>query len=313
MEQITDQHWAIIINPKSGKKKFRRQRRYLFLKLKHAQVQFEFAVTKYEGHAILLAKLFAERHFKNFLVLGGDGTTSEVINGVFSACIEDHDRLKVAIIPRGTGNDWARFWGLNKDYQKSIDVFLTCKTQSIDIGRVSYSAEDKVYTHFFINSLGLGLDAEVVRLTHKIKGYIGSFSFLYIVALLIAVFTYRIHKVKIYFSDDEVFEDDMLTMSIANGCYSGGGLKQTPDAVPYDGLFDVMFARRPTLVDVVTALNKLFRGKLQDHKIIHSFQTHKLTITNETNVMMEADGIIIDGQLPCHVDIIPNAIQMVIP
>ncbi|MDR3652481.1 MAG: diacylglycerol kinase family lipid kinase [Paludibacter sp.] len=310
--EITPLHWAIIINPKSGKKKFRQQRKYLFLTLKHAEIHFEYRVTKFAGHATKIAKLFAEKQYQNFLVLGGDGTMSEVINGIFSSDIKDTSSLKFALIPRGTGNDWGRFWGLTRDYNHSIDVFLKGKTQSIDIGKVDYELEGEKQTHYFINSVGLGLDAAVVNITHQLKRFVGSHSFLYTVALLGAVFTYRAHKVKIE-SKERKISDSMFTMNVANGCYSGGGMKQTPNALPYDGLLDVMMAKKPTFIDIIGGLRRLFNGKLLEHPIIESFQTQNLVVKSDKEALMEADGIIVNGTSPYAISIIPNAIQMIVP
>lgn len=312
MEEITPQHWAIIINPKSGKRKFRQQRKYLFLALKHAGIHFDYRLTKFAGHAIKIAKHFAEMQFQNFLVLGGDGTMSEVINGIFSANIEDTSSLRIALIPRGTGNDWGRFWGLTRDYNYSIDVFMNGKLQPIDIGKVDFELEGEKQTHYFINSVGLGLDAAVVNLTHRLKKYVGSFSFLYTVALLAAVFTYRPHKVKVD-SSERKLNESMFTMNVANGCYSGGGMKQTPNALPYDGLLDVMIAKKPTFFDIIGALRRLFNGKLLEHPVIESFQTKKLLVQCDKKALMEADGIIVNGSSPYYISIIPNAIQMIVP
>jgi diacylglycerol kinase (ATP) len=309
---ITPQHWVIIINPKSGKKKFRQQRKYLFLTLKHSGILFDYRETKFVGHATKIAKLFAEKKYMNFLVLGGDGTISEVINGIFSADIEHTGSIKIALIPRGTGNDWGRFWGLTRDYNHSIDIFLKGNTQSIDIGKVEYELEGEKQTHFFINSIGLGLDAAVVNITYTLKKYLGSHSFLYTVALLGAVFTYRAHRVKIRYNDLNL-EESMFTMNVANGCYSGGGMKQTPNALPYDGLLDVMLAKKPTFFDIIGGLRRLFNGKLLEHPIIESFQTQKLIVQCHKNALMEADGIIVNGSSPFTISIIPNAIQMVVP
>ncbi len=310
--EITPQHWAVIINPKSGKKKFRQQRKYLFQALKHAGIQFDYRITKFAGHAIKIARYFAEKEYKNFLILGGDGTMSEVINGIFSADIENTSSLKFALIPRGTGNDWARFWGLSADYKESIRVFLQGKIQPIDIGKVEYEMEGSKESHYFINSIGLGLDAAVVNLTHRLKEIFGSHSFMYTVALLGAVFTYKAHKVRI-FSDEKTINNSMFTMNIANGCYSGGGMKQNPNALPYDGLLDVMLAKKPTLVDIVTALMKIFNGKLLEHRAIESFQTKSLLVQCDKNALMEADGIIVNGASPFKISIILNAIQMIVP
>ena len=310
--EITPLHWAIIINPKSGKKKFRQQRKYLFLALKHAGIEFDYRLTKFAGHASKIARYFVEKNYKNIMVLGGDGTMSEVINGIFSANIEDTSSLKIALIPRGTGNDWGRFWGLTRDYNKSIDVFFKGKTQPIDIGRVEYDMEGIKESHFFINSIGLGLDAAVVNLTHRLKSVLGSHSFLYTLALLGAVFTYKAHKVRI-FSEERNITDGMFTMNVANGCYSGGGMKQNPNAVPYDGLLDVMMAKKPTLWDILTALLRIFNGKLLEHPVIESFQTQSLLVQCDKAALLEADGIIVNGFSPYKISIIPNAIQMIVP
>ena len=310
--EITPQHWAIIINPKSGKKNFRQQRKYLFLTLKHAGIQFDYRITRFAGHAIKIARLFAEKKFQNFMVVGGDGTMSEVINGIFSANIEFTHSLKIALIPRGTGNDWGRFWGLSRDYNHSIEVFLLGKTQFIDIGKVEYELEGEKQTRFFINSVGLGLDATVVNITHRLKKYVGSHSFLYTVALLCAVFTYRAHKILIR-SKTNNLDENMFTMSIANGSYSGGGMKQTPKALPYDGLLDVMMAKKPGFFDIIGGLLRLFNGKLLEHPVIISFQTQSLLIDCHKNALMEADGILVNGTSPYSVRIIPGAIQMIVP
>lgn len=310
--EITPQHWAIIINPKSGKKKFRQQRKYLFLTLKHAGIEFDYRVTRFAGHAIKIAKYFAEKQYKNFLILGGDGTMSEVINGIFSANIEDTASLRFALIPRGTGNDWGRFWGLTRDYQKSIEVFLKGKLQIIDIGKVEFELEGEKQAHYFINSIGLGLDAAVVNLTHRLKEIFGSHSFMYTIALLGAVFSYKAHKIRI-FSEERNITDSMFTMNVANGCYSGGGMKQNPNALPYDGLLDTMMAKKPTFFDILGALTRIFNGKLLEHPVIESFQTQSLLVQCDKSALLEADGIIVNGCSPFKISIIPNAIQMIVP
>lgn len=273
---------------------------------------FDYRVTRFAGHASKIARYYVQKGYKNIMVLGGDGTMSEVINGIFNATTKSTQDLKIALIPRGTGNDWGRFWGLTADYRKSIEVLLKGKTQPIDIGKVEYDMEGEKEAHYFINSIGLGLDAAVVNLTHRLKEFFGSHSFLYSVSLLLAVFSYRSHKVKLY-SHEKNIDDGMFTMNIANGCYSGGGLKQTPNALPYDGWLDVMMARKPTFVDIIGALVALFRGKLLEHPAIVSFQTRELIVQSDKKALMEADGIIVNGSSPFKISIIPGAIQMIVP
>ena len=310
--EITPHHWAIIINPKSGKKKFREQRKYLFKKLKHEGIHFDYKITKFAGHATLLARHFAEQQYCNFLVVGGDGTVSEVINGLFSANIPSTEHLKLALIPRGTGNDWGRFWGLTRDYKHSIDIFLKGNCRSIDIGKAIYNLEGESNIRYFINSIGFGLDASVCHNANVMKRYVGSHSILYLFALIGAVFTFRARTVQIQ-TEEKAINGKMFTMNIANGCYSGGGMKQNPHALPYDGLFDVMLAKKPTLKEIITALPLIFNGKITEHPVIEAFRTKKLTLNCEHDGIFEADGIVVHCSSPVEVTVIENGIRMVIP
>lgn len=308
----TKENWAIIINPKSGKKNFGKEMDFLLKQLENANLPYVYRLTEFAGHATKIAKYFAESGYSNFLIVGGDGTISEVINGIFKASKVRTNDLRIGIIPRGTGNDWARFWGLTRNYKHSIDVFLKAKAQYIDIGRVDFKLEGEEETHFFINSIGLGLDAMVVKQAHHIKHYMGSHRLLYFVAMLGAIFTYKAKEVTIV-SKELTINEKMFTMNIGNGCFSGGGMKQTPFAVPYDGQLDAMMARKPNFWDIITAIKNLFNGKLLKHRVIESFVTSELSIDCGNNSLMEADGILVHGASPYTVSVIPKAIQMIVP
>ena len=272
MKKLEQHHWAIIINPKSGKQHIKQLCDYLFSTLKQSGVLFEQHLTAYAGHAIVLVRELADKGCRNFLVVGGDGTINEVINGIFTS-ETDTSSCKIAIIPCGTGNDWGRFWGLTRDFKQSTNVFLQENVRPIDIGKIECVSAQCSNTRFFINAVGLGLDAKVVDVTHRLRKVFGNHGFLYTLSLLVAVFSYRPHKA-IITSDKEHIDDKIFTMSIGNGCYTGGGLQQTPDAVPHDGLFDVMIAKKPTIWDIFTALSRLFNGTLLKHPIIHSITCH---------------------------------------
>ena len=99
---------GIIINPKSGKKAFRAQRIYLWKLLRKRHQPFAYRVTKYAGHAIELARELVEKGYDEILILGGDGTLSEAINGIMRSTLtpEQRAKIQVGLMPRGTGNDW---------------------------------------------------------------------------------------------------------------------------------------------------------------------------------------------------------------
>ncbi len=312
-EIITSNHWLVITNPSAGKRQFQVQSKFVRNELEKAGIPYIFKLTEYSGHAIEIAKQYTRRGCMNFLVLGGDGSISEVVNGIFAAEPDDTSKIKIALLPRGTGNDWGRFWKLTKNDKASIKIFFKGKSQLIDIGKIDYLNEDnQEEEHFFINSIGFGLDAEVADLTHRLKKYMGSFSLLYSIALLLAVFKYKSVNARLKINELE-FNQNLFTMNIANGPYTGGGIKQNPFALPYDGVFDMMVVEKPNLKDIFIALTQLINGKLSNHPAIKSYQTKEVIIDIEKNISVEADGILLYNAHNCKVSIIPNAIQMIVP
>lgn len=307
----TQNHWIIITNPKAGKQMFSKQE-FLKKELENTTIPHTIIETQHAGHPITLATEYANKGYTHFLIWGGDGTINEVINGLFHSNVEDKSKLTVAFIPRGTGNDWARFWKLNKyKYKQAWKIFQAGKTRPIDIGRAEITDTYGIRNQYFINAIGLGLDAEIADLAIRLKKYLGSHTFLYTLGLIMAVFTYKAVPSK--FEINEEKEDmSLFSMSIANGPYSGGGIRQNPDAVPYDGLFDVMYLAKPTLKQVLSVLPHIFDGKINQHKIIRTYKTPKIVFESNHKFIIETDGIVFRNLEKCIVNNMKNAINLVV-
>ncbi|MFV0390925.1 MAG: diacylglycerol/lipid kinase family protein [Paludibacteraceae bacterium] len=311
---ITSNHWLIITNPRAGKRQFMGQINYVKSELKKANIPYIFKITEYSGHAVEIAKQYTRRGCMNFLVLGGDGSISEVINGIFLAEPEDTTKIKIALMPRGTGNDWGRFWNLKKKDVRSMEIFLKGKSRLIDIGKLNYrTADNQESSHYFVNSVGFGLDAEVVDLTHKLKKMVGSYSFLYAVSLVLAVFRYKSVPAKLTINQEAVMPLKLFTMNIANGPFSGGGIKQNPTAVPYDGIFDMMVVEKPTIGDIFSILPLIFSDKLAAHRAIRSLTAKQIDVHIEQEMPVEADGILVPNAHNCKISILPDTLNMIIP
>ncbi len=311
---IDTENWIVIINRKSGKRKFIKQTEFVKESLQNANISFDFVFTQYKGHATELARTNANKGYTKFLILGGDGTICEVVNGIMKSDVADTSKIKIALIPRGTGNDWARFWNMKKNDKKSVEIFLKGKTKHIDVGEVVFKAENQQNEHkrFFINSIGFGLDAVATNHVDNYKKVLGSFSFLYTVGTLHALLHngYTPVNMKI---DDKEFDIPLYHMNIANGSYSGGGIKQNPNAVPYDGLFDMIFIGKIKFWDVVKTLPNLFNGKILKTKVIHPLRGKRIEISSQKPLGMETDGILLSSIKSCKVEIKPNALQMIVP
>ena len=303
---------GIIINPKSGKRAFRRQRIYLWKLLRKRREPFVYRVTKYAEHAIELGRELVERGCDEILVLGGDGTLSEVINGIMRADIPEEQRAKISfgIMPRGTGNDWGRFWGLTKDFKKSLDRFFNGEKQPLDVGCVTYWRNGIVHHRYFINSVGFGVDSLTCQWATTLKYYIGSHHVNYFFALLAAVCVHKSQKIELIVDGKTIVNDMLFTMNIGNGPFSGGGIKQNPDADPRDGVFHSIFVQTPTFRQVLKAIPRLFDGRLTNLDFVHSFVGKEVEVNTRKHLMFEADGILENIMGPCRITCLHNALSM---
>lgn len=306
---------GIIINPKSGKRAFRAQRIYLWKLLRKRHQPFTYRVTKYANHAIELARELVEKGYDQILVLGGDGTLSETINGIMRADISAEQRQKIqfGLMPRGTGNDWGRYWGLSRDFKRALQLFFEGKSQPVDVGCLTYWRNGIEHHRYFINSVGFGIDPATCAEAIHLKNYIGSHHVNYLFGLIISLFRYKSIKMTISADGTEVFQGKMFTMNIANGPYAGGGMKLNPEADPRDGIFHTMLLTPPSFKQILEAIGKLFNGQIDKLPFVHNCKGKKLEVNTREHLQIEADGIMMDFMGPCEVTCLHHALCMTVP
>jgi len=107
----------------------------------------------------------------------------------------------------------------------------------------------------------------------------------------------------------QAVDDLLFTMNIGNGPFSGGGIKQNPDAVPDDAIFNGMFIRKPTFKQVIEALPKLYNGRLTELPFVYPIVGKEIEINCRKHIMIEADGILVNFMGPCKVTCLHHALQ----
>lgn len=313
---------GIIINTKSGKKAYLLQRYYLFDLLKERGEDYIYRITQYPNHARELARELAEeKGIRRFLILGGDGTISETINGLMEARIPDPENLEFGFMPRGTGNDYGRYWRLTKDYKKSLARFFNGTPQPVDIGCVTYFRNGIEHHHYFVNSIGFGIDAKTCLWASNLKYYFGSHSWLYAFALVFAVWTHKSSRLLLKTDQGLVLDEKLFTMNVGNGPYSGGGIRQNPTADPTDGVFHSMFVKTPTFGQILRAVPHIFDGRLTDLDFVHSYTASEIQMDvpavdeqsgqRLNNLVFEADGILVQACTPYTVTCKHHALKII--
>ena len=302
---------GIIINPKSGKKAFRAQRIYLWNLLRKRHMPFAYRVTKFAGHATELARELVEKGYDEILILGGDGTLSEAINGIMRANLTAQQRAKiqVGLMPRGTGNDWGRYWNLDKRFKESLRRFFEGEGHPIDIGCVTYWRNGIEHHRYFINSVGFGVDPLCCQIAENLKYYIGSHSINYLFGLIAAIIQHKAQHMILNVDGKQAVDDWLFTMNIGNGPFSGGGIRQNPEADPTDGVFHTMFIKKPTFKQVIEALPKLYNGRLTELPFVYPIVGREIEMIYRKHILFEADGILENIIGPCKITCIHNALQ----
>lgn len=311
-----EQHqWSAILNPCAGAKCLIKDLTLIERTFREMNLSIDQHITSYKGHACEIAKHLVNNGVRNILVFGGDGTLNEVVNGIFQSEVSDKSSISLALVPYGTGNDWARFWKLKKS-RKNLKFFFTAllsgEKHLIDVGRVK-ATDTTENTYYFLNALGAGFDAKVVKYASWIKNHFFGGAWVYSLAVFLAIIKHRSYTMNIRCEEKEVFVEPIYTMSIGNGCFTGGGLKQTPDAVPTDGFFHSIVVKQLSFLHIVRAAKYLFTGRLLEHPCVFSHKLKNFSCQSEKKIDVEIDGVQLPACKRFQVTIIPSALTFVTP
>jgi YegS/Rv2252/BmrU family lipid kinase len=265
--------------------------------------------TERKGHAIELSKEGILRGYRRILCVGGDGTLNEIVNGVFSQENCPSKEITLGLIPVGTGNDWGRMFGIPLDYEGAIKIIKEGKMMLHDIGTISFFKGSEKEKRYFINIAGLGFESVVVKRTNNQKDKGKSGKAIYFYNLLMSLISYKNTKAEIVI-DGKKIEADVFSINVGNGRYCGGGMRQTPFAVPDDGILDVTIIKGMGKIEIILNLKILYNGKILNHPKVEGHKCKNVIVRSDSVLYAEADGESL-GHTPVEFNIIPASINIV--
>ncbi|MCF7911082.1 MAG: diacylglycerol kinase family lipid kinase [Candidatus Cloacimonetes bacterium] len=270
--------WFFIVNSTAGNGKTGKKINTLINLLNQHNFDFQIELTRYTKHAIELAQVACLEGFKNIIAVGGDGTVSEVAAGIARSGLAD--QVNFSVIPEGGGNDFCKNFHLSHNIEKCLTQLINGKLMKIDIA----AFEDQ----FFVNSFGIGFDAQTAAQANKIKFLNGLPR--YLLAIAAALLKYRNFPLKIIIDDKEVLSGKFLLVAIGNGKYAGGGFKLNPNALVNDDFLDVMLARDVTLMRIFKVLPKAIEGTHEAEPEVSFHRCRKIEIISECDLPVYYDG-----------------------
>jgi diacylglycerol kinase (ATP) len=232
---------TFIVNPAAG---FGKTKKILKTLLKEIHTQHRKStveITHHPLHAISLTKDAIKKGAERLIVIGGDGTLNEVVNGYFAANGKPHnEHVSIAIIPSGTGSDFARSIGQEEDLAKAIDFASKADAKKIDVGLVeAKDTHGLAVSRYFLNVSSMGLSGLVAGFMKTITKKFGSKG-AYFLSTVQAIRTFKPPTLLIRGDGMEKIINKCSLISVANGKFFGSGMKIAPEAMVDDGKFDVI-------------------------------------------------------------------------
>jgi diacylglycerol kinase (ATP) len=285
----------IIYNPSSGREELVRKLPYILQKFEKAGIETSCSATEKEGDATYAAGEAIRRGFDIIIAAGGDGTVSEVINGM-----AEHDvRPPLGMLPFGTTNDLARALGIPRQWEQAADLIIGQKTRAIDIGKMN--------DRYFINIAGGGSLTELTyEVASKMKTVLGQLAY-YIKGLEKLP---RLKPLRLQMKGPGIdLQEEAMLFLIANSNSVAGFERLAPGATIDDGLLDVIVIRKMSLPEFIRLVGLVIRGEhMNDPGVIH-FQTNELDISSSDPVLVNMDGEM-GGSLPSHCRVLPHHLQI---
>jgi diacylglycerol kinase (ATP) len=256
-------------------------------------------LSEYPGH---LAQAASGARDSLLVVVGGDGTLSEVANGVAGTDTE------VAVLPCGTGQDFGRTHGIPSRFDDAVRVAIDGEARTIDLGRVELEGGT---TRVFANVGSAGMSGAVAQRANAMtKALGGRATFFY--ALTREFLAWQNSRVVIELDDGERREGAMHDVIVANGRFHGGGMKLAPDARQDDGTFDVVTIGDVTKLDFLTTAPKLYSGRYLSHPKVELLRSSSVSIGSAEPLPLEVDGEPI-GTTPARFDVLRSALRVRVP
>lgn len=252
------------------------------------------------GRAKGFARRAAADGCEEIVVVGGDGTLNEVVNGVS----KHFDRVRIAVVPMGTGNDFARSLGLPTTPRESVDIILEGAAEPIDV--IAARAER---VRYIINVSAGGFSGLVnEKLTPETKKTWGPLA--YIRSAAAALPELRGYRTSVWI-DDARLDVDLYNVVIANARYVAGGLPIAPEADPRDGKMDVVLVQARPATEMMVLVAQILRGKHLESNAVVFERATRVRVSSKPGMWFNADGELI-GNEPITFEVLPRALQFVV-
>lgn len=269
-----------------------------------------FIATNKKGHAREIARTVSPA-IKQIISIGGDGTVHEIAAGL----TETQSEVGMAVIPLGSGNDFARALHMDMDWRTALNQIKNARLIRSDVGLCQWMEGDQTKKDYFINALGIGFDAYCAHLAPQYKSW--PFGLGYTVSILVALRSWISAGATVWDLSEEkkpIFSGKMMFTTVGNAQDSGGGYTINPKALVSDGLLDPCIVEDVSFFKALSLLPSARDGKHIRRPEVHYHQLTKMLVETDRGIPIHADGEVKSLEArSINVEILAGALNVFIP
>ena len=301
---------VFVVNPASANGSTGRRWPQIAQRAEAAGLHGDTFLSERPGHVASLTERAAAEGARLVVAVGGDGTVYEAVNGLLRSGA--HESVELAVLPRGTGADFVRTFGIPAEADGAIEVATSGGTRTIDAGLVRYLTWDGAPAEAYsANFGGAGISGAIARRANaSSKALGGRLSFFWATVAVFARWKSTDVRVSV---DGESREGPMFEVLVTNGEYAAGGMWVTPGASPDDELLDVRLIGDVTKADFVATFPKIYRGRHVGHRKIELLRGREISVESaRARLPIALDGEQ-PGTTPATFTVVPRAVRLRVP
>lgn len=292
-----------VVNPAAGGGRCGKRCEDALGRLRDAGLGLDVHETTGPGRATELVREAYRDGARRFLAVGGDGTSFEVINGIFPRPAEDEDPVTVGMLPLGTGNSFLRDFGVT-DAEAALGALSMERERRCDVVRTEHADGELHY----INLLSVGFSADAGKLTNERFKGLGTGGYVAAVLLSVARLDYPVIPFRL--NDGDVDDRPAALLSFSNSRYTGGTMMMAPNADCGDGELDVIRVGPLGRARFVATFPKIFQGTHVGRPGIEQARAERIDFVDGGSRPVMVDGEIFDLDLRA-LEVLPGALRVI--
>ncbi len=272
----------------------------------HLGSSYEFSETHSNTDATGITAQAISSGSNVIIAVGGDGTINQVINGILQTGSNNNNQVRLGVISFGTGQGFAQSIGLPGDFAAQIKIIKNDVSKLIDIGKITFEKDQPI--KYFLNELQFGIGGTLCKnISPNTKRMLGRFAFGF--EAVKNLVRYEAEEIELT-TDKGSVKEKAIGVVIANGSYTGGGMRLTPNALIDDGLFDVLVIEEMPLLKRLNGFSKIYSGRHIGMPAFKLFKAKKIKFGYSNSLCAEADGELVFNKC-ISAEVIPSALRVI--